>query len=108
MPEMGVKYKLICSAGQHWPHYSNWSIINRHCGLATMLKLNYPGSTISPTKEKEHSKMAIQMDQKITVDFDVPAKMRDGTTLRANIYRPSGAGQCPRSPTALPYSQYFH
>jgi uncharacterized protein len=51
--------------------------------------------------------MAIQMDQKITVDFDVPAKMRDGTTLRANIYRPAGEGQWPVLLTRLPYGKDF-
>jgi hypothetical protein len=34
------------------------------------------------------------MNQIIT-EFDVPASMRDGTTLRANIYRPAGEGQWP-------------
>jgi putative CocE/NonD family hydrolase len=51
--------------------------------------------------------MAIRMDQKITVDFDVPAKMRDGTTLRANIYRPAGEGQWPVLLTRLPYGKDF-
>lgn len=51
--------------------------------------------------------MAIQMDQKITADFDVPAKMRDGTTLRANIYRPAGEGQWPVLLTRLPYGKDF-
>ena len=51
--------------------------------------------------------MAMQMDQKITIDFDVPAKMRDGTTLRANIYRPAGEGQWPVLLTRLPYGKDF-
>jgi uncharacterized protein len=49
--------------------------------------------------------MAMQLDQKITVDFDVPARMRDGTTLRANVYRPSGDGQWPVLLTRLPYGK---
>ena len=31
--------------------------------------------------------MVTQMSQQIITEFDVPATMRDGTTLRANIYR---------------------
>jgi putative CocE/NonD family hydrolase len=51
--------------------------------------------------------MAMQMDQKITVDFDVPAKLRDGTILRANVYRPAGEGQWPVLLTRLPYGKDF-
>ncbi len=49
--------------------------------------------------------MAMQMGQKITVDFDVPAKMRDGVVLRANVYRPVGEGQWPVLLTRLPYGK---
>ncbi|GAC1436530.1 MAG: CocE/NonD family hydrolase [Ktedonobacteraceae bacterium] len=45
------------------------------------------------------------MQTGITVDFDVPAKMRDGVTLRANIYRPQGDGQWPVLLTRLPYGK---
>src|SRR5439155_26953716 len=51
--------------------------------------------------------MAMQMGQQITVDFDVPARMSDGTTLRANIYRPAGEGQWPVLLTRLPYGKDF-
>jgi putative CocE/NonD family hydrolase len=51
--------------------------------------------------------MAMQMGQQISVDFDVPARMRDGTTLRANIYRPAGEGQWPVLLTRLPYGKDF-
>src|SRR2546426_2752141 len=51
--------------------------------------------------------MAMQMGQQISVEFDVPARMRDGTTLRANIYRPSGEGQWPVLLTRLPYGKDF-
>ncbi len=51
--------------------------------------------------------MAMQMDQKITVDFDVQASMRDGTILRANIYRPAGEGRWPVLLTRLPYGKDF-
>src|SRR5712692_9618664 len=49
--------------------------------------------------------MALQIDQKILIDFDVPAQMRDGTTLRANIFRPAGEGQWPVLLTRLPYGK---
>ena len=51
--------------------------------------------------------MAMQIGQEITVDFDVPARMRDGTTLRANIYRPASQGQWPVLLTRLPYGKDF-
>ncbi|HEV7128113.1 MAG TPA: CocE/NonD family hydrolase [Ktedonobacterales bacterium] len=43
--------------------------------------------------------------QAIQIEFDVPATMRDGTTLRANIYRPAGAGPWPVLLTRLPYGK---
>ena len=49
--------------------------------------------------------MAMQNGQQITVDFDVPARMRDGTILRANVYRPVGEGQWPVLLTRLPYGK---
>ncbi|HLL78918.1 MAG TPA: CocE/NonD family hydrolase, partial [Ktedonobacteraceae bacterium] len=49
--------------------------------------------------------MAMQMGQEIIVDFDVPARMRDGTILRANIYRPAGEGAWPVLLTRLPYGK---
>ncbi|GAC1648365.1 MAG: CocE/NonD family hydrolase [Ktedonobacteraceae bacterium] len=49
--------------------------------------------------------MVMQMGQQIVVEFDVPAKMRDGVTLRANIYRPQGEGQWPVLLTRLPYGK---
>jgi len=39
------------------------------------------------------------------VDLDVPARMRDGTILRANVYRPEGDGPWPTLLTRLPYSK---
>jgi putative CocE/NonD family hydrolase len=49
--------------------------------------------------------MAIQLGYQIAVDFDVPAKMRDGTILRANVYRPAGEGRWPVLLTRLPYGK---
>jgi putative CocE/NonD family hydrolase len=43
--------------------------------------------------------------QAITVDFDVPVRMRDGTILRANIHRPAGEGRWPVLLTRLPYGK---
>lgn len=51
--------------------------------------------------------MAMQMNQQIVVDYDVPATMRDGVVLRANIFRPAGAGQWPVLLTRLPYGKDF-
>jgi putative CocE/NonD family hydrolase len=49
--------------------------------------------------------MAMQLGYEITVDFDVPAKMSDGTVLRANVYRPAGEGKWPVLLTRLPYGK---
>ncbi len=43
--------------------------------------------------------------QAITVAFDVPATLRDGIILRANIYRPAGEGRWPVLLTRLPYGK---
>ncbi|HEY7124028.1 MAG TPA: CocE/NonD family hydrolase [Ktedonobacterales bacterium] len=43
----------------------------------------------------------------VTVEFDVPARMRDGVTLRSNIYRPAAAGDYPVLLTRLPYGKDF-
>jgi putative CocE/NonD family hydrolase len=45
--------------------------------------------------------------QAVTVDFDVPAPMRDGAVLRANIYRPAAQGRWPVLLTRLPYGKDF-
>jgi uncharacterized protein len=51
--------------------------------------------------------MAMQLNQQIVVDYDVPASMRDGVTLRANIFRPAGEGRWPVLLTRLPYGKDF-
>jgi putative CocE/NonD family hydrolase len=47
------------------------------------------------------------MSEQISVEFDVPATMRDGVVLRANIFRPAGAGPYPVALTRTPYSKDF-
>ena len=49
----------------------------------------------------------LNQPQAITVEFDVEAPMRDGTLLRANIYRPAGDGRWPVLLTRLPYGKDF-
>ena len=48
-----------------------------------------------------------QPASRVTVQYDVPATMRDGVTLRANVYRPDdgGAGTYPVLLTRLPYGK---
>jgi putative CocE/NonD family hydrolase len=41
----------------------------------------------------------------VQVEFDVPATMRDGTVLRANVYRPTGDGAFPVLLTRMPYGK---
>jgi putative CocE/NonD family hydrolase len=45
----------------------------------------------------------------VRADFDVPATMRDGTVLRANVFRPDdgGAGTYPVLLTRLPYGKDY-
>src|ERR1700733_7528702 len=43
--------------------------------------------------------------QQVKVEFDVPARMRDGVTLRANVYRPSGDGPWPTLLVRTPYDK---
>jgi len=47
----------------------------------------------------------MEKQPEIAVEFDVPTSMRDGTVLRANIYRPAGEGRWPVLLTRLPYGK---
>jgi hypothetical protein len=47
----------------------------------------------------------IEQPRAITIDFDVPATVRDGTVLRANVYRPTGDGRWPVLLRRTPYSK---
>ncbi len=40
-----------------------------------------------------------------TIELDVPVPMRDGTSLRANVFRPAGDGRHPVLLTRLPYGK---
>jgi uncharacterized protein len=42
---------------------------------------------------------------RVTVEFDVPERMRDGVTLRANVYRPEGTGPWPTLLARTPYGK---
>ncbi|MFF8970877.1 CocE/NonD family hydrolase [Streptomyces sp. NPDC014995] len=41
----------------------------------------------------------------IKIDVDVPARMRDGTVLRADVHRPGGAWPWPVLLSRLPYGK---
>lgn len=43
--------------------------------------------------------------EQVTVAFDVPAQMRDGTTLRATVYGPAGQGPWPVLLARTPYGR---
>jgi uncharacterized protein len=45
------------------------------------------------------------MSDGVIVEHDVPAPMRDGVTLRANVFRPAGAGPWPTLLTRTPYDK---
>jgi putative CocE/NonD family hydrolase len=44
---------------------------------------------------------------RLTVERDVPARMRDGVTLYADVYRPEGAGRWPVILLRTPYNKAF-
>lgn len=44
-------------------------------------------------------------EQSVTVQFNVPAQMRDGVILRADVYRPSGEGPWPTLLARTPYDK---
>jgi hypothetical protein len=41
----------------------------------------------------------------VAIEFNVPAQMRDGVTLRANVYRPNGQGSWPTLLARTPYGK---
>jgi uncharacterized protein len=45
------------------------------------------------------------VNTRVIVDHDIPATMRDGTTLRADVYRPDGAGRHPVLLQRTPYGK---
>jgi putative CocE/NonD family hydrolase len=47
----------------------------------------------------------VSTGQAITTEFDVPATMRDGVVLRANVYRPATEGRFPVLLQRLPYGK---
>lgn len=47
------------------------------------------------------------MSERISVEFDVPATMRDGLVLRSNIFRPAGEGTYPVALARTPYGKDF-
>src|SRR5260370_12105580 len=65
-------------------------------------------STVTLTTHRRSMRfMGMQLEQRISLDFDVPARMRDGIILRANVYRPASEGQWPVLLTRLPYGKDF-
>ena len=47
------------------------------------------------------------MSDQITAEFDVPAPMRDGVVLRANVFRPADDGRYPVALTRTPYGKDY-
>src|SRR5919202_944009 len=45
--------------------------------------------------------------EEIIVQKNVPAEMRDGTTLVADVYRPAGSGEYPVLLTRVPYGKHL-
>jgi uncharacterized protein len=51
------------------------------------------------------SMMGVRGGAQVEVTFDVPVPMRDGTLLRANLYRPARADRCPVLLMRTPYGK---
>jgi putative CocE/NonD family hydrolase len=49
--------------------------------------------------------VSIALLQGVAVEFDAPVPMRDGTVLRANVYRPEGTGRWPVLLNRTPYGK---
>src|SRR5579884_4288133 len=49
--------------------------------------------------------MSVCLKNECIVEYDVPATMRDGVVLRANIYRPVGEGKWPVLLSRIPYGK---
>src|SRR5205809_1053308 len=72
-----------------------------------MARYNKAGNFIS-LKGVERRQMTTEASKdQVKADFDVPATMRDGTVLRANIFRPAAEGSYPVVMTRTPYGKDF-
>ena len=49
--------------------------------------------------------MSTALLQGVAVEFDAPVPMRDGTVLRANVFRPEGSGSWPVLLNRTPYGK---
>jgi len=63
------------------------------------------GDPINHFLEKASWQAKEQHLTEIQIEFDVPAKMRDGTVLRADVYRPGDSGPWPVLLSRLPYGK---
>jgi putative CocE/NonD family hydrolase len=74
-------------------------------------------SLSEPTQPRQHATLSClpasglpaedrhDHEARVICEFDVPGRMRDGVTLRANVYRPGGAGPWPTLLTRTPYDK---
>ncbi|MGO4680206.1 CocE/NonD family hydrolase [Microbacterium sp. 2MCAF23] len=59
----------------------------------------------SRAEQRPDQFVAFQSADSVVVEFDVPAVMRDGVVLRADIYRPAGEGSWPTLLVRTPYDK---
>lgn len=76
--------------------------------------MNDPGGAISRVVTRARDRLrtvlrpgveVVPVPAGVTAEWDVPVVVRDGTTLRANVFRPSGAGPLPVIMSAHPYDK---
>ncbi|GHO62896.1 hypothetical protein KSC_017880 [Ktedonobacter sp. SOSP1-52] len=51
--------------------------------------------------------MTQKQESEVRVLYDVPATMRDGVVLRANVYRPASEGHWPVLLLRIPYGKHL-
>lgn len=61
--------------------------------------------TLDTNAQEMSSVMNADATESVTVEFNVPARMRDGVVLRADVYRPAGAGPWPTLVVRTPYNK---
>jgi uncharacterized protein len=80
----------------------------------SMRRLNGPQTRVSPPVRYVGDRVAGILRPRtriepppsgIAVDWDVPVPVRDGTTLRVNLFRPAGGGRVPVIMSAHPYGK---
>ena len=99
--------ELVASSSSGWIRQSNVETPpNQGKVICVVSALRVMLAIASRQAERGFPTMSsLTLAYNVQVEFDVPATMRDGTVLRANVFRPSGDGPFPVLLTRLPYGK---